>query len=143
MTQQELDFTPPTHRTRKAAHEAAMTRQEKAYAALRSVYLAAGRDGMTADHACWMAGIPMMYGRPRVSEMLNSDNPRVRCLVAKPDAKPRPFTWPNGYATKPSAVLMLMERTDALDRIMALAAAERLAQNLPHTALTPGRETVE
>ena len=127
MTQPELNFTPPTHRTRESARVAAQSGKVDCYRRLRAVFRVIGRNGLTADEACWRAGLEWRQGRPRVSEMLNSDNPLIRCLVAIPDAPRRGFVWPGGMTVQPAAVLMLMERTDTLARLHAMAAAERLA----------------
>ena len=136
MVQLSLDFTPPTHRTRRLAHEAAQGRKADAYRRLLEVFRAAGRAGLTADEACERAGLGILYGRPRVSELLRDE----LALVDPPDIPRRTFQWPCGGPAVTGAVLVLADAWgDPAARLLALGAAE----NLLHPALTPGRDRVE
>jgi hypothetical protein len=98
MTQPPLDLWGTSAATREDARRHAEARKSAAHQDLLDVFLCAGNDGLTADQACSRAGLDLLYGRPRVTELKEAGQ-------LFDSHKRRQFTWPDGRHVRPAAVL--------------------------------------
>lgn len=98
--QPELALAGTSALARELSRRQALARRHVAYAKLDEQFLAAGTAGLTPDEACCRAGLDFMYGRPRVTEMKERGE-----VFEHPDGTRRRFTWPDGRAIQPAAVL--------------------------------------
>lgn len=98
MTQPPLDLWGTSAATREAARKKALAQKHVAWAKLEEAWMCAGNDGLTPDQACSRAGLDLLYGRPRVTELKESGQ-------LFETGKRRRFVWPDGRAVAPAAVL--------------------------------------